>query len=86
MERVFLRLVETHNMIAGNQLAAGHVDQTSAAPSAGSILRTAFNEFSLSARIVEKLRATIESHAPVGYENETGFHYNGEASDGFFSI
>ena len=35
---------------------------------------------------MQKLRAAIEARVPVGYENETGFHYSLKASDWFFSI
>jgi hypothetical protein len=33
-------------------------------------------------RIISKLRAAIASHVPVGYEDETGFHYSANAGDG----
>ena len=86
MERVFLGLEETHNMIAGSQLAAGRVEQTLPARYAGSLLRMAWNGFQLPIRIIAKLRGVIEFHAPVGYEDETGFHYNRKSSDWFFTI
>jgi len=86
MERVFWSLNETHNMIAGNQLAAGRVESTLPARLAGSILKTVWNGVRCPVRIAAKLRAAIESHAPVGYEDETGFHYDTESSEGFFSI
>jgi hypothetical protein len=35
---------------------------------------------------MQKLRAAIEARVPVGYEDETGFHYSLKASDWFFSI
>jgi hypothetical protein len=67
-------------MIAGNQLAERHVEQT--APSSSvSNLRIAWHEVSFPVRIVEKLRAAIEARAPVGYKDETGFHYSMKASD-----
>jgi len=86
MERVFWGLVETHNMIAGNQLAAGRVQRTLPMRLAGSILWTVWNEVSWPVRIAAKLRNAIEVHTPVGYEDETGFHYDSQSSDGFFSI
>jgi hypothetical protein len=37
-------------------------------------------------RAIAKLYAAIEDRVPVGYEDETGFHYSMKASDWFFSI
>ena len=72
-------------MIAGTQLAERHVEQTPRSSSAGS-LRIAWHEVRFPVRIVAKLRAAIETRVPVGYEDETGFHYSLKASDWFFSI
>jgi len=72
-------------MIAGSQLAERHVEQTLSSSSA-STLRIAWHEVGSPARIIAKLRAAIEARAPVGYEDETGFHYSRKASDWFFSI
>ncbi len=33
------------------------------------------------AAIAAKVRATVESQAPVGYEDETGFHFGGTAGE-----
>jgi len=72
-------------MIAGTQLAERHIEQTTPSSSASS-LRIAWHEVRFPVRIVAKLRAAIEARAPVGYEDETGFHYSLKASDWFFSI
>jgi hypothetical protein len=72
-------------MIAGSQLAERHVEQTTSASSACT-LRIAWPEVGFPVRIIAKLRAAIEARAPVGYEDETGFHYSLNASDWFFSI
>jgi hypothetical protein len=72
-------------MIADSQLAERHVEQTLSSSSA-STLRIAWHEVGSPARIIAKLRAAIEARAPVGYEDETGFHYSRKASDWFFSI
>ena len=72
-------------MVAGIQLAERHVEQTVSASSA-STLRIAWHEAGFPARIIAKLRAAIEARAPVGYEDETGFHYSLKASDWLFSI
>jgi hypothetical protein len=49
-------------------------------------LQIAWCEVSFPVRTIAKLRAAIEARAPVGYEDETGFHYSRKASDWFFSI
>jgi hypothetical protein len=72
-------------MIAGNQLAKRHVEQTMPSSSAGS-LRIAWHAVRFPVRIMQKLRAAIETRVPVGYEDETGFHYSMKASDWVFSI
>jgi hypothetical protein len=72
-------------MVAGIQLAERHVEQTVSASSA-STLRIAWHEVSFPVRIIAKLRAAIEAWVPVGYEDETGFHYSLKASDWLFSI
>jgi hypothetical protein len=33
------------------------------------------------AAIAAKVRATVESQAPVGYEDETGFHFGGPSGE-----
>jgi hypothetical protein len=72
-------------MIAGSQLAERRVEQTTSASSACT-LRIARHEVGFPVRIIAKLRAAIEARAPVGYEDETGFHYSLKASDWLFSI
>jgi hypothetical protein len=54
--------------------------------SASNPLRIAWHEARFPVRIVAKLRAAIKDRAPMGYEDEAGFHYSTEASDWFFSI
>ncbi|MGO8682221.1 MAG: hypothetical protein ACLPYM_04235 [Limisphaerales bacterium] len=77
--------VDGCNMIAGSQLAERHVEQTMSSSSA-STLQIAWHEVRFPVRIIAKLRAAIETRVPVGYEDETGFHYSMKASDWFFSI
>jgi hypothetical protein len=73
-------------MIAGSQLAERHVEQTTSSLSVGNTLRIAWHGVRFPVRIMAKLRAAIESRVPVGYEDETGFHYSMRVSDWFFSI
>jgi hypothetical protein len=72
-------------MITGSQLAERHVEQTMPSSSANT-LRIAWHEVRFPVRIIAKLRAAIEARVPVGYEDETGFHYGADAKDWFFSI
>jgi len=56
-------------------------------PSSSAItLQIAWHEVRFPVRIIAKLRAAIEARVPVGYEDETGFHYSLKASDWLFSI
>jgi hypothetical protein len=73
-------------MIAGSQLAERHVEQTMSSSSASDPLRIAWHEVRFPVRIIAKLRAAIEARVPVGYEDETGFHYGADATDWFFPI
>jgi hypothetical protein len=73
-------------MIAGSQLAERHVEQTMSSSSASNPLRMAWHEVRFTVRIIAKLRAAIEARVPVGYEDESGFHYGADATDWFFSI
>jgi hypothetical protein len=72
-------------MIADSQLAERNVEQTMSSSSAIT-LRIAWQEVSFPVRIIAKMRAAIEARVPVGYEDETGFHYSLKASDWLFSI
>ena len=72
-------------MIAGSQLAKRRVEQTLPSLSA-SKLRIAWHEVGFPVRIIKKWYAALESWVPVGYEDETGFHYSMKDSDWGFSI
>jgi hypothetical protein len=72
-------------MVTGTQLAERQVEQTMSS-SCAYTLRIAWHEVSFPVRIIAKLRAAIEARVPVGYEDETGFHYSLKASDWLFSI
>jgi hypothetical protein len=37
-------------------------------------------------RLVARLQAVIEAEAPLGYEDETGFHFGEEERGGFFRL
>jgi len=72
-------------MIAGNQLAKRHVEQTPPS-SPVSNHRMASSAVNFPVWVIAKLCAAIEARVPVGYEDETGFHYSLKASDWVFSI
>jgi len=73
-------------MIAGSQLAERHVEQTRPSSSAGNPLRIAWHEVRFPVRIIKKMYAALETRVPVGYEDETGFHYSLKDSNWVFSI
>jgi len=60
------------------QLAEHYVQSTMPLPSAGETVRTARRKAGFSVRIISKWRGAIASRVPVGYENETGFHYGSD--------
>jgi hypothetical protein len=72
-------------MIADSQLAGRQIEQTRSSSSACTV-RIAWHEVSFPVRIIARLRAAIEARVPVGYEDETGFHYSLKASDWLFTI
>jgi hypothetical protein len=86
MWSTFRRGEDSRNMIADSQLAECHVEQTMFSSAIGNPLRAAWYEASFPVCIIAKLRAAIEARAPVGYEDETGFHYGMRVSDWLFSI
>jgi len=69
-----------------SQLAERYVEPAMPLQSDTNAVHTAWREAWLPARIIAKLRAAIPSHVPVGYEDETGFHYGANAGDRFFFI
>jgi hypothetical protein len=72
-------------MITGSQLAGRHGEQTMSSSSA-STLQIVWQEVGFPVRVIMKLRAAFAARVPVGYEDETGFHYGLRAPDWFFSI
>jgi len=49
-------------------------------------VQTAWHKAAFPVRIIAQLRAAVASHLPVGYEDETGFHYGVDAGDWRFLI
>jgi hypothetical protein len=73
-------------MIAGTQLADRRIEKTLPLPLARNDNRIAWHEVGSPIRIIAILRASIKSQVPVGYEDESGFHYGADTTDWFFSI
>ena len=72
-------------MITGNRLTTWR-DEPIRSLSSARMVQVAWQENSFPVRIFAKLQAAIEARVPVGYEDETGFHYGLHAPDWFFSI
>ena len=78
--------MNTRNMIVGTQLANRGTEQMMHLPLNRNATRIAWHEVGSPVRIIALLRATIEASAPVGYEDETGFHYSADNTDWSFTI
>jgi len=73
-------------MVMGKQLAARPVATAMPLPLDCSNGRIAWHQVGSPVRIRDLLRAAINAWAPVGYEDETGFHYGVDGQDWSFSI
>jgi hypothetical protein len=78
--------VDVRNMVTGTQLATKQAVKTLPLPLEHNNGRIAWYKIGSTGRIIAILRATVEARAPVGYEDEAGFHYGPEATGWFFSI
>jgi hypothetical protein len=65
-----------------DSLAERYVEPETPLVSARNAVQVAGPKAGFPNRITAKLRAAIDSHVPVGYEDETGFHYGTNAGDG----
>ena len=63
------------------QWAEHYVQSTMPLPSAGETVQTASHKAGFSVRIISRWRGAIASWVPIGYENETGFHYGPNPGD-----
>jgi len=73
-------------MVSGTQLATTQPVEAGPLPPDRKPGRTAWRKVGFLIGIIALLRATIETQAPVGYEDEAGFHYGLDATGWFFSI
>ena len=73
-------ITATHNVWDG-ELAEQNIAPKMPSQAAGNVVTPAGHEARFPVRIIAKLRAAIASRVPVGYEDETGFHYGVKAGD-----
>jgi hypothetical protein len=74
-------------MIVGIQLGKHQNDQIRSLLFKHRTTRCAtWHETGLAVRIIERLCAILEVRAPLGYEDESGFHYGVDTTDQAFSI
>jgi len=78
--------VNIRNVIAGNQLAGRSVGQMMPLPFERQARRIAWHRVGSPTRIIQILNAAIEARVPIGYEDETGFHYGTDTRDWSFTI
>ena len=64
-----------HNMVTGKELVAGCAGQTLPPQIDGDCVRTTEHKAGFPVRSLVKLYRLIKSRVPIGYEDETGFHY-----------
>ena len=62
-------------MVTGKELVTGNVDKTLSAPIDSGRTRTTRHKAGFPVRSLVKLYRVIKPGAPIGYEDETGFHY-----------
>jgi len=70
----------------GKQLSGKPIVVAVALPLNCNNSRIAWHQIGSPARIVAILRNVVAARVPVGYEDESGFHYGVAANDWFFSI
>jgi hypothetical protein len=73
-------------MVTSKQLATKSAVNTVPLPLDRHQGRIAWYKIGSPLRIVAVLRASLEAKAPVGYEDDSGFHYGPDDSEWFFSI
>jgi len=66
-------------MITGIQLSDERIESMMPLPVGPSAIEVTWHEVRFPVRIMTKLYNAIESRIPVGYEDETGFHYGVKA-------
>jgi hypothetical protein len=77
---------DVRNMVTGKQLATIQAGETFPLPLDRRHGRIAWHKIGSPPRIIAILRASLEARAPVGYEDDSGFHYGADVTGWFFSI
>jgi hypothetical protein len=73
--------MDTCNVIATKWLAKRCLEYQMALSSGGNAVQTTGPKDGPAIQPIIRLRATIEARVPVGYEDETGFHYGADVTD-----
>ncbi|MGO8839076.1 MAG: hypothetical protein ACLQAH_06345 [Limisphaerales bacterium] len=73
-------------MIAGTELANRANSHGVSLPMNRNAVRMAWQAVGSPVRIIALLRATIQTWVPLGYEDESGFHYGADVTDWSFTI
>jgi hypothetical protein len=73
-------------MVTSRQLATKPVVKTMPLPLDYRNGRIAWYKIGSPGRIIAILRASLEDRAPVGYEDDSGFHYGPDDTGWFFTI
>jgi hypothetical protein len=69
------------NHVWDGELAERNIAPKMPSQAARNVVAPAWHATRFPVRIIAKLRAAIASRVPVGYEDETGFHYGVKAGD-----
>jgi hypothetical protein len=77
---------DVHTMVTGVQLATRQAVKTMPLPPDHTNGRIAWYKIGFLLQIIAILRASLEAWVPVGYEDDSGFHYGPDATGWFFSI
>jgi hypothetical protein len=77
---------DARNMVTSKQLATKPAVKAVPLPLDRHNGRIAWYKIGSPLRIIAILRASLETRAPVGYEDDSGFHYGANVNEWFFSI
>lgn len=86
MERGFFNLGNTPNMIVGTELTERWLKQTMPLTPDRNAIRIEWREVKFTVRIMTKLRQAVVAQAPVGYEDDNGFHYGTKTADSSLTV
>jgi hypothetical protein len=82
----FATCIDARIMVTSEPLATKPVVKTMPLPLDYRNGRIAWDKIGSPSRIIAILRAALEARAPVGYEDDCGFHYGPDATGWFFTI